>query len=102
MVTDCIKSYHKNGVLYSELYFLDSKWHREDGPAAIFYYPNGMIDIKQYWLEGKHHREDGPSSIYYDENGSVISEFYHLYGEQYSDKDIIDNWEMFCKMQIFR
>ena len=37
-------------------WFLNGKYHREDGPA--WEHPNGT---KQWWLNGKRHREDGPA-----------------------------------------
>ena len=42
----------------NQSWYLDGKYHREDGPAII--YANGS----QYWcLNGEYHREDGPAVI---------------------------------------
>jgi len=49
---------YNNGTI---MYFLNSKRHREDGPAVI--YTNGLLI---YYLNGKHHREDGPAVIWND------------------------------------
>ena len=43
----------------NQFWYLDGKYHREDGPAVV--YANGY----QYWyLNGKSHREDGPAAVY--------------------------------------
>ena len=33
-------------------------WHREDGPALIFYYENGEVRIEDYWVNGKELTEE--------------------------------------------
>jgi len=30
---------------------LNNKWHREDGPAVIWYNKDGTINTQDYWLE---------------------------------------------------
>ena len=40
----------------SKVWYLDGKFHREDGPAVE--YPDGS---KVWYLHGKCHREDGPA-----------------------------------------
>src|ERR1700677_2010702 len=42
-------------------WYLNGKWHREDGPAIE--YTNGD---KEWYLNGKWHREDGPAIEYAD------------------------------------
>lgn len=44
---------HDNGTIE---WYLNEKYHREDGPAVE--YANGD---KEWWLNGKLHREDGPA-----------------------------------------
>ena len=45
----------------TKFWYLDDKYHREDGPAIE--YANG----DKYWfLNGKYHREDGPAIDYAD------------------------------------
>jgi len=44
-----------------QVWYLNGKLHREDGPAAID--PNGT---KRWYLNGKRHREDGPAEIHAD------------------------------------
>jgi hypothetical protein len=41
-----------------EYWYLNGKWHREDGPAVI--YSDGH---QEWWVNGKCHREDGPAVI---------------------------------------
>lgn len=40
----------------SKFWSLNGKFHREDGPAAIYSYGK-----KEWWLNGELHREDGPA-----------------------------------------
>lgn len=98
----CRKRHYTNGKVKREMYHNDVKVHRENLPAIIGYFLNGQIEYEKYFLEGKYHRENGPAIIYYFENGKIERERYYLDNTLYSDKVIIDNWEAFCKMQIFR
>jgi hypothetical protein len=55
----------KNGLIVdkfgSKFYYLNDKYHREDGPAVEF------SDGSKYWyINGKRHREDGPAIEYKD------------------------------------
>ena len=64
----------------NQYWYLNGKWHREDGPAIIR--PNGS----KYWYQnGKRHREDGPAVI--QKNGR--KEWY-LNGIQYEPQDIFN------------
>jgi len=45
----------------TKFWYLDDKFHREDGPAVE--YPDGQ---KQWWLNHNLHREDGPAIEYPD------------------------------------
>jgi hypothetical protein len=53
----------KNGLIIDEFgskfYYLNNKFHKEDGPAIESF--NGD---KYWYLNGKHHREDGPALEY--------------------------------------
>ena len=40
-------------------FFVDARYHREDGPAIEFY--DGH---KEWYINGKLHKEDGPAVIY--------------------------------------
>ena len=51
-------SVYPNGSKY---WYLNNKWHREDGPAVA------LADGSKYWyLNDKLHREDGPAVEYAD------------------------------------
>ena len=45
----------------NKCWFLNGKYHREDGPAVELYGGN-----KQWYLNGNLHREDGPAIEHYD------------------------------------
>ena len=49
------------GPTGTKRWYLDGKFHREDGPAII--YEDG---VKQWYLHGNLHREDGPAVEYPD------------------------------------
>lgn len=98
----CIKNYFPSGKIRSELYYYNSEMHRDNLPAYMGYFDNGKIHYEFYYKEGKRHREDGPAQITYYKNGKIENAAYCLDGEHYIDKAIIDNWEDFCKMQVFR
>ena len=44
-------------------WFLNGKWHREDGPAIEF-----AVGNKEWHLNGHRHREDGPAVEFADGN----------------------------------
>ncbi len=61
-----------NGLVVNcrdKFWFLDGKYHREDGPAIEF-----VDGDKQWWLNGELHREDGPACEHAD---GYKSWFYH-------------------------
>ena len=45
-------TYYDNGNISSEQYFLNGKYHRENGPAIIRYYQDGKIEHESYYLNG--------------------------------------------------
>jgi hypothetical protein len=49
------------GPTGTKRWYLDGKFHREDGPAIV--YEDGQ---KQWYLRGNLHREDGPAIVYPD------------------------------------
>jgi antitoxin component YwqK of YwqJK toxin-antitoxin module len=67
----------------------DGEFHREDGPAEIWYCENGNILSEKYFLNNKLHREDGPALIGYFENGNLEYEGYYLNGNYYSKQDYL-------------
>lgn len=76
-----------------EYWKLNNEYHREDGPARIFYYKDGSICSKSYYTNGKYHREDGPAVIQYYPVGSVACEEYFINGEKYTEEE----WETLVK-----
>jgi len=70
-------------------WFLNGKWHREDGPAVE--HTNGD---KYWYLNGKLHREDGPACEY----ASGHKEWW-LNDEEVDPETTVDLWLMrgkFC------
>src|ERR1700691_5145576 len=66
----------KDGTMF---YYLNGKYHREDGPAFIW--KDGTI---KYFINGKRHREDGPAVIHPD--GTV---FYYI-NDKHITKEVND------------
>ena len=63
------EKFYPNGQKKSEIWYLNGKWHREDGPAYQFWYENGNKKYEEWWLNNKFHREDGPARQGWYENG---------------------------------
>ena len=75
------KEFYDSGKVFSERYSLNDKWHREDGPAYIWYNESGKISSEWYYLNDKcHHRENGPAVIWYYESGEIEKKEYFLNG----------------------
>jgi hypothetical protein len=68
----------------------DNRFHRESGPAVIYFYENGNIKYEGYYLNGKQHREDGPALIQYNHNRNIICEEYHLNNIEYSKQNYLE------------
>jgi hypothetical protein len=71
----------KNGLIISHFgnkyYYLNDKYHRENGPAVIRW--NGD---KEWWLYGLPHRENGPAKIYKASCSHKTLKYWYLHGEQ--------------------
>jgi hypothetical protein len=80
-VEKCHYNKDNGGGIFYICYFCDKKYHRTDGPAAIFYYKNGVVSCEQYMLNGLLHREDGIAYISYAENSDVKEVIYYYKGE---------------------
>jgi len=63
----------------NKFWYLNGKFHREDGPAVE--YANGD---KWWYLNGKRHREDGPAIEHANGNKS-----WYLNGEQLTEEEFI-------------
>jgi antitoxin component YwqK of YwqJK toxin-antitoxin module len=79
----------------------DGKFHREDGPAIIWYYPNGSIKREYFYIDGKFHRELGPAVICYNGDGSIKIERFYLNGEylDYNKKGFWKLWDNLTEEQ---
>jgi hypothetical protein len=72
----------------TKFWFLNGKYHREDGPAVE--YTDGH---KSWYLNGKRHREDGPAIEYKDGtkrwylNGNFTAKMVRLLNIQTKDGD---------------
>jgi hypothetical protein len=75
-----IRTYHENGNICYEHYYLNEKHHREDGPAYISYHENGNVWFEYYYINGKLHREDGPAYIDNFGNENIKYEEYFING----------------------
>jgi hypothetical protein len=63
-----------------EIPYSDMMYHREDGPAYIWYNKNGSIECEAYYIGGIKHRDNGPAEIRRDVNGNIITEIYYYKG----------------------
>ena len=84
MTNKPVIKYYDNGQKEFEVYYLDGKRHREDGPAAQWWYKNGQKEMEIYYLDDKRHREDGPAYQWWYDNGQKCLKKYHLDGKEYS------------------
>jgi antitoxin component YwqK of YwqJK toxin-antitoxin module len=74
------KRAYSNGITeyYTDEYLVNGYYHREDGPAIIWYYGDGSIKQVNYYQNGKLHRLNAPAVICYNHNGTVCYEEYYL------------------------
>lgn len=75
---------YNHGKIYREEYYFNGKYHREDGPAIIWYDKNGKVEIESYFLNAERHREDGPAWIAYN-RGKITDKEYWIRGIEISD-----------------
>jgi antitoxin component YwqK of YwqJK toxin-antitoxin module len=74
--------YYRNGNIEHKAWYRDGKQHREDGPAGIGYDQDSTIQREGWYINDKLHREDGPARIVYHSNGKIKSEQYYIDGEE--------------------
>ena len=68
-----------------KFWYLNGKWHREDGPARQYWYENGQKKYEIWYLDNnKWHREDGPARQGWYENGNKKYEQWWLNGKEYT------------------
>ena len=82
--------YWDNGNKGYEIWYLNGKKHREDGPAYQSWYKNGQKYYERWYLNGKSHREDGPVSQEWHENGQKEYESWYLNDKEYSKEDWLE------------
>lgn len=72
----------EDGPVYTELWLLDDRPHREDGPACILRRTaDGAVGFELWCREGRLHRDDGPAALQYDfDSGRVVEAHYFLNG----------------------
>lgn len=58
---------YRNKIIERESYLEDNNYHRDVGPASLYYagYGSKVILNEQYYNHGLLHRLDGPAAIYY-------------------------------------
>ena len=62
-----------------------NEYHRLDGPAYIKYNEDGLIFTQIWYVNGLRHRTDGPAVICYNEDGTIEKESYYLDGKLIKD-----------------
>lgn len=75
-----MREWFDNNKVGSEIYYLNGKQHREDGPAYVGWYDNGMIESEYFHINGNLHRENGPSAIEWSMTGRKIRQAYYFNG----------------------
>lgn len=76
-----------NGYFYKEWRNELGLFHREDGPAQIWYNPDGSIHWEEFYINGDLHRESGPAYIQYNPDGSIEIEYFYIHGELLGDDE---------------
>lgn len=68
----------EEGPVYTELWLLDDRPHREDGPACVMRRTaDGAVGFELWYRQGRLHRDDGPAALHYDfESGRVTQAHY--------------------------
>lgn len=86
-----IKQYYGGGETQSEKWYKDDCFHREDGPAVIWYRENGNKSKEFWYRDGKFHRDgDEPAVVHYYENGNMKKARWMTNGVE--DKEEVDYW----------
>lgn len=82
---DIRELYYDDGKLHTKEYCKDNKYHREDGPAVIWYNKKGEVIREWYYINGIKHRENGPAIIWYHADRQIELEEYYIDGVRYTD-----------------
>jgi len=82
------EKWHKEGDEYY--------WHRENGPAFISYYDTGEKRHEAWWIDSKRHKIDGPARIWYNPDGTIGEAYYindiELSKEEWEDHPLVQEW----------
>lgn len=69
----------EEGPVFTELWLLDDRPHREDGPAAIMHRTlDGAVAFELWYCQGRLHRLDGPAAVYYDLDSGRVQEVHYF------------------------
>jgi uncharacterized protein len=82
-------TYRPDGSVSREIWYLDGKRHRTDGPAWIGYFPDGSVSYEVWCVNDERHRTDGPAWISYSEDGSVRCEVWYLDGKELTEEQFV-------------
>jgi len=82
--------YWDNDQKRFEMWFLNNKLHREDGPAYQEWYDNGQKRYESWILNKKYHREDGPAYQIWYKNGKKWREEWWLNNKKYSREEWVE------------
>jgi len=69
------------------IWSLNNKIHREDGPAVQGWHENGQKWYESWWLNGEYHRENGIAYQMWWENGQKGHELWYLNNKYYYKRE---------------
>ena len=70
----------EDGPVYTELWLLDDRLHREDGPACILRRTSdGAVGFELWYQQGHLHREDGPAALHYDFDSGRVTQAHYFH-----------------------
>ena len=62
---EIIERFYPNGQKKYETWYLNGKYHRENGPAGQWWYENGQKKYEEWWLnDEKYTREEWIKELY--------------------------------------
>ena len=76
--------WHENGQIEAEYYYINNVLHRINGPARTWWWMNGQIEAEYYYINNALHRIDGPARTWWYDDGQKKSEYYYINGVKYS------------------
>ena len=86
--------WHANGTPACELWMVNGKSHRTDGPSTQQWFPDGTIGIESWKVDGKYHRTDGPAVRQWGNGGSLHIESWYTEGKLHrTDGPAMRQWD---------